>query len=73
MSKVKLPREIIERRKRLNLVGYDDPNAKNNPANRMVYKTKPKDDDDKGKEFREYGIRGGTVIQNAIRDKPLLI
>lgn len=38
MSKVKLSREIIERRKRLNLVAYDDPNAKNNPANRMVYK-----------------------------------
>lgn len=68
MKKIKLTREIIERRKKLNLVGYDNPNAKTNPANIMVYSTQQKENDDKGKEFREYGIRGGTVIQSMIKN-----
>ena len=65
-SKIKPSKETIERRKKLNLVGYDNPNAKNHPGNIMVYSTQQKDEDERGKEFREYGIRGGTVIRNAV-------
>ena len=37
VRKTKISKETAERRKRLNLVGYDNPNAKTHPGNIMVY------------------------------------